>query len=543
MEAKQVPRWRLQALTLCMLGGFAAVGWQLTALGRAPVITSQLMRAGGDRIEHAHNRPDLVDRNGRILASDIRAYWLYADPARILDADEAAEKLSRVLSPDDMAGIRAKLSKKSRFEWIKRGLTPNQAKAIHRSGLPGLHLTAEPHRAYPAGPIAAHLLGYTDVDNKGIAGIERYIDSHPGLASTPEANGERPRISLSLDLRVQYILHEELTEALIRYKAKGASGVVLDIKSGEVLAMASLPDFDPNRREEALVPGRHNRLYADSYELGSVFKSFTVALALENGAVGLKDEIDVLTPIRMGHYTLEERHAKTRFLSVEQVFVQSSNTGAARLALEAGGKQLKGFFNKLGLLEPVKTELGPTAHALIPDPWRKINTMTAAYGHGISVSPFAFASAAASLINGGTRIKPRLLPAHAEETTSGDRVISAETSAKMRHLFWLNAETGTGRKMNASDYRAGGKTGTAFKPKEGGYSDEVITSFVAGFPMEDPRYLVLIVIDEPQPEKPGLRNEAGHNASPTAGLLINRIAPMLGIAPSRKFDENRQASY
>lgn len=527
---------------LCLLGGFAAVAWQLAAIGRHSAITSQLMSAS-EHTGYAQSRPDLVDRNGRMLASDIRVYWLYADPGQIINPDETLEKLSRVLPPHDMLGLRGRLTRKTRFEWIKRGLTPKQAKAVHNLGLPGFKLIEEPQRIYPAGPIAAHVLGHTDVDNKGIAGIERYIDGHSELAIPPKEKGERAKIVLSLDIRVQHALHEELTGAMIRYQSKAASGLVLDVRTGEVLALAGLPDYDPNNREESLIKDRHNRIYADSYELGSVFKSYAVALSLELGNVGLQDEIDVLTPIRMGGFTLEDRHAKTRFMTVEDVFVKSSNTGAARLALEAGGGKLKGFFNALGLLEPMQTELGLTARALIPDPWREVNTMTASYGHGISVSPFAFAASTASLINGGTLITPTFLPVEPGAKVKGDRVVSEETSAKLRRLFWLTAERGTGRHAEAQEYRVGGKTGTAYKPEAGGYSDEVITSFVAGFPMDAPRYLALIVIDEPQPEKKGARNEAGYNAAPVAGQLIRRIAPMLGIAPSRKFDENRQASY
>jgi cell division protein FtsI (penicillin-binding protein 3) len=525
-----------------MLGGFAAIGWQLSAIGREPGAPSRLMNAS-NQVQHARSRPDLMDRNGRMLASDIRVYWLNADPSHVLNADDMVEKLSRVLRPDDMAGLRDKLVSKSRFEWIKRGLTPKQAKAIHNLGLPGLSLLEEPQRIYTAGRIAAHILGHTDVDNAGIAGIEKFLDARPELAAAPEGKGERAALSLSLDLRVQHALHEELTAARARYQAKAVNGVVLDVHSGEILAMAGLPDYDPNDRGQLVLNDRHNRLYFDSYELGSVFKSFTIAMVLENGIVRLEDQIDVLTPIRMGKFTLRERHSKKRYLSVAEVFTHSSNTGAARLALSAGGEKLKGFFAQLGLLEPMETELGRTARPLIPDPWREVNTMTAAYGHGISVSPFAFAVASASLINGGYQITPRFLPVAPGKNLEGKRIISAEISGIMRHLFWDNVENGTGRKVDAREYRVGGKTGTAYKPEAGGYSNEVITSFVAGFPMDNPQYLVLITIDEPQPEKPRARTEAGHNAAPTAGLLIKRIAPMLGVAPSRKFDENRQASY
>jgi cell division protein FtsI (penicillin-binding protein 3) len=335
-----------------------------------------------------------------------------------------------------------------------------------------------------------------------------------------------------------------LIAARTRYDAAALGGLVLDIRTGEVLAMAGLPDYDPNRREQALIEGRHNRFYYDAYELGSVFKIFAVALALEHGLFRLEDKIDVLTPITMGRFTLSDRHAKTQHMTVEEVFTHSSNTGAARLALAAGGEKQQALFEKLGLMEQVTTELGATARPLFPSPWREVNTMTAAYGHGFSVPPFAFAVASAALINGGFKIVPSFFPRTAEEAGPGERVINAATSNTMRHLFWENVLTGTGKQANVPGYRVGGKTGTAWKPIAGGYSEEkIISSFVGTFPMDDPRYLTLIVIDEPKPEKPGERTEAGHNAAPTTGRLIARIAPMLGIAPPRRFDEQRQASY
>lgn len=539
-----MPVWRLKALSLALLAGFFAIGWQLTVFGRMSPPSSRIMVAE-NQVRHALSRPDTVDRNGRMLASDIRVYWLFADPAQIIDVDEAVERLSKVLSENDMVGLRAKLLSKSRFEWVKRGLTPRDAQRVHNLGLPGMHLMEEPQRVYPDGETAVHILGHTNVDNQGLAGIEKFIDATPAVVSQAEGGAQRPRVALSVDLRVQHALHEELTAAQARYQAKGLGGIVLDVRNGEVLALAGLPDYDPNRREEALIEGRHNRFYYDAYELGSVFKIFAVAMALDSGTATLDDKIDVLTPLHMGRFTLRDRHARTRYMNVEEIFVHSSNTGAARLALAAGTERQKAFFAKVGLMEPLETELGQTARALFPDPWRPINTMTAAYGHGISVPPFAFAVAAASLINGGTKIKPTFLPRKAGDPGAepGERVISAETSATMRRLFLANVQHGTGTEAKVPGYRVGGKTGTAFKPAKGGYSDDVISSFVAAFPMDDPQYLVFIVIDEPKPEKPGGRTEAGHNAAPTAGNVIKRIAPMLGIAPARTFDESPQPSY
>jgi cell division protein FtsI (penicillin-binding protein 3) len=539
-----MPVWRMKALSLAVLAGFLAIGWQLTLFGRMAPPSSRIMVAE-NQVRHALPRPDTVDRNGRILASDIRVYWLFADPAQIIDVDEAVERLSKVLPEKDMAGLRNKLSNKTRFEWVKRGLTPRDASRIHNLGLPGLHLIEEPQRVYPAGETAVHILGHTNVDNQGLAGIEKFIDATPSVVMQADGSAQRPRVQLSIDLRVQHALHEELTAAQARYQTKGSGGIVLDVHTGEVVALAGLPDYDPNRREEALMEGRHNRFYYDAYELGSVFKIFAVAMALDSGTATLDDRIDVLTPLHMGRFSLHDRHARTRYMNVEEIFVHSSNTGAARLALAAGAERQKAFFAKVGLMDPMETELGQTARALFPDPWRPINTMTAAYGHGISVPPFAFAVAAASLINGGTRIKPTFLPRKAGDPDAqpGERVISPETSAIMRRLFLANVERGTGTEAKVPGYRIGGKTGTAYKPEKGGYSDDVISSFVAAFPMNDPQYLVLIILDEPKPEKPGMRTEAGHNAAPTAGSVIKRIAPMLGIAPARTFDESRQPSY
>ncbi len=538
-----LPAWRGQMLTLALLGGFAAIAWQLTMIGRDAGVSTRLMSAES-RISHAQSRPDIVDRNGRMLASDITVYWLFADPSQMIDVDDTVEKLSRVLTAKDLIGVRNKLVSKSRFEWVKRGLSPKDAAKIHHLGLPGLHLIQEPQRIYPAGETAVHILGHTDVDNKGLAGIEKFIDGAPDLAVPSDETAGRPHVRLSIDLRVQHALHDELIAAQTRYQAKALGGFVLDVKSGEVLAMGSLPDYDPNRREQSLLKGRHNRFYYDAYELGSVFKAFAVALALEKGIARIDEQIDVLTPLRMGRFTLHDRHAKTQYMTVAEVFTHSSNTGAARLALAAGGEKQKDFLTRLGVMAPMSSELGPTASPLFPNPWREVNTMTVAYGHGISVPPFAFAVACAPLINGGFKIAPTFLPRTREEAGPGERVISEATSAAMRELFWENVKTGTGKNAKVKGYRVGGKTGTAWKPAKGGYSDDkVITSFVAAFPMDDPQYLVLIVIDEPKPEKPRGRTEAGHNAAPTAGAVIERIAPMLGIAPSRKFDAARQASY
>ena len=537
------PRGRLTFLAVSVLACFGAVAYQLTSLARG-IPTGPRIMAAENQIRHAVSRPDAVDRNGMMLASDIRVYWLFADPTQVIDADETVERLSRVLKGGDLDGIRERLRGQGRFVWIKRGLTPRDANAVHNLGLPGLYLLQEPQRVYPAGSTAVHVLGHTNVDNEGLAGIEKYIDMRPDLASQPAEFGARPRVKLSVDLRLQYAVHEELVKAKEAFQAKGVGSIVLDVQSGEVLAMSGLPDYDPNRREDALGKGLHNRFYYDAYELGSVFKSLTIAMGLDAGVIHPGQEIDVLTPLRFGRFTLRDKYARSRFITVEDVFVRSSNTGAARIALQVGASGQKAFLEKMGLLHPLTTELGPTARPLSPETWRNINVMTAAYGHGISVPPFAFAVASAALINGGYKIEPTFLPrSRSEGRARAQKVLSPDTSAAMRKMFWLNVEKGTGKRAKVEGYRVGGKTGTAWKPGPGGYSHDVITSFIAAFPMDDPQYLVLVVIDEPQAAEQGQKTEAGYNAAPTAGAIIRRIGPMLGIAPARGFDEMVQASY
>jgi cell division protein FtsI (penicillin-binding protein 3) len=537
------PVWRLRLMTLVFIAAFSAVAWQLTALGRGNGSLAHIM-AAENQVRHAIARPDTVDRNGVILASDIRMYWAFADPGQISNLDETVEKLATVLKAKDLEGLRERLKGPGRFAWVKRGMAPNEAAAVHNLGLPGMHIIEERQRAYPAGSTAVHVLGHTSVDNEGLAGIEKFIDAQPVIVAPAQKVGGRAQVRLSLDMRLQYALYEELGDAMARYRAKAVSGIILDVTSGEVLAMAGLPDYDPNRREEALQKGLHNRFYYDSYELGSVFKTLTIAMALDEGVVQLGDRIDVMTPLQIGHFTLRDNHAHTRTMTPEEIFTHSSNTGAARLALSAGGTRQKAFLTKLGLLQPMETELGPTGHPLFPEQWRDVNTMTVAYGHGVSVPPFAFAVATAALINGGYKVEPTFLPrSRAEGRARALKVLHPDTSAEMRRFFRANVEHGTGKRADVPGYRVGGKTGTAWKPAAGGYSTEVITSFVAAFPMDDPQYLVYVVLDEPKSVQPGQSTESAYNAAPTAGALISHIGPMLGIVPERAFDETAQASY
>lgn len=532
-------KFAFRGLLGAFLIGFGAIFAKVMFYGLAQ--SEPAILAASSPIQHARNRPDILDRNGQLLATDIKVYWLYADPEHVIDPEDTAFKLMGLFPGFDRRELIGKLSSKSRFEWIQRGLTPRLAERVHKLGLPGLHLIPEQQRVYPAGSAAAHILGITNVDNVGLSGIERYVDNSFDGQITKVALGERPSMRLSIDLGVQHAFREELQRALERHKAAAAFGVVMDAQSGEVIASASLPDFDPNHREQALLPERQNRILTDTYEFGSVFKTFTIAMALDDGIVRRTDLIDTRTPLKVGRFTLRDRYGGGR-LSVEDILVRSSNTGTARIALMAGSSRQREFLASLGLLDPLLTEAGPSKEPSEPKRWRPANTMTISYGHGIAVSPLAFASAAATIVNGGTRVTPTFLPA-TRPVARGKRVISKETSVIMRDLFRLTVQRGTGKRAAVPGIRIGGKTGTAMKVKDGRYTHDVLTTFVAAFPIDNPRYIVTVSLDEPKPTKEIPRTEAGHNAAPAAGEIIKRIAPMLSVTPLTQFDERGATSY
>jgi len=491
----------------------------------------------------ARNRPDIVDRYGRLLATDIRVYWLSANPKQIANADDAAEKIAALFPDLNQAALAKKFrDKASRFEWVKRGLTPKQAEAVHALGIPALTLLPTVQRVYPAGNEAAHILGITNVDNEGRSGVEWHIDQKLSSQLTPTTLTDRPIVKLALDLSIQHVLTEELSHAMDLYRAQAVLGLVLDVKNGEVLASASLPDFDPNRREQAAEQNRHNRVVTDVYELGSVFKSLTIAMALDQGVADRYELFDA-SPLTVGNFFLRDPHATRQMMSVEDIFIHSSNTGAARIAMAAGMARQQAFLKSLGLLDKIETEAGTSPVPVFPKVWRPTNAITIAYGHGIAVPPLLFAGAMASLVNGGERIKPTFLLSEKGSNETGQRLILAQTSAVMRDLMRLVVERGTGRRAAVPGILIGGKTGTALKVKDGHYTHDVINSFVAAFPIDAPKYMVMVTIDEPKPEEPGKINEASQNAAPTAGAIIKRIAPMLDILPTPRFDEAAATSY
>ena len=482
------------------------------------------------------SRPDIVDRNGEVLATDIKTASLFAEPRRIVDADEVIERLSTVLPDIDAEQTYHKLKSGAGFVWLRRQLTPRQQADIMQLGLPGIGFRTEKRRFYPGGATASHILGLTNIDNKGIAGMEKYIDDQ-GLADLQAtglaiAEDLRP-VKLSIDIRVQHIVHDEVARAMEKYHAIAAGAVVLDIHTGEVLAMASLPDFDPNNPYNALEKDRLNRMSAGTFEMGSTIKSFTTAMALDSGKVTLKSTFDATRPITIGRQTIRDFHGKGRVLSVPEVFIYSSNIGSAREADVVGIEGHREFLKRLGLLDRMQTELPEVARPSEPKVWKKVPSITIAFGHGMSTTPLQTAVGAAALMNGGKLMPPTFLPrTEAAAAAVATQVLNPQTSEDMRYLYRLNAEKGSGKKAEVPGYRVGGKTGTAEKVVNGRYStDKRFNAFLAAFPMDDPKYIVLTIIDEPKPEKPGMGATAGSNAAPMVANIIRRSAAMLGVKP------------
>jgi cell division protein FtsI (penicillin-binding protein 3) len=512
-------------------GIYATIGGRLVYLGMLDPEES-----GGPESRVTASRPDIVDRNGEVLATDIKTASLFAEPRRIVDADEVIEKLSTVLPDIEVEQTYHKLKSGAGFVWLKRQLTPRQQNDIMQLGLPGIGFRTEKRRFYPGGATASHILGLTNIDNKGIAGIEKYIDDQ-GLADL-QASGlaiakDLKPFKLSMDIRVQHIVHDEITQAMERYHAIAAGAVVLNVKTGEVLAMASVPDYDPNNPYNAHEKDRLNRMSAGLYEMGSTFKSFTTAMALDSGKVTLDSTFDASRPIRIGNQTINDFHGKGRVLTVPEVFIYSSNIGSAKEADVVGIEGHREFLHRLGILDRMDTELPEVARPTEPKVWKKVHSITVAFGHGVSTTPLQTAVGCAALMNGGYLIEPTFLKRGEDEAmATAKKVIEDQTSADMRYLYALNAEKGSGKNARVPGYRVGGKTGTAEKVVNGRYSSSVrFNAFVASFPMDDPQYIVLSIIDEPKPEKPGMGATAGSNAAPIVANIIRRAGALLGVKP------------
>lgn len=483
-------------------------------------------KRGGNLLpkEITTTRADITDRNGEVLATTLSTYSLYAEPRKVWNVEETAQKLMSVRPELDVNVLRQRLSTERAFVWIERGLTPKERQSVFALGLPGLAFRQEPKRVYPRGNLSSHIVGFTDVDLNGSAGIERAFN-----AELAEKNA--PASALSVDMRVQYAVADELQKGMERFEALSNAGVVLNLKTGEIISMVSLPNFDPNDPGATLPETRFNHASMSTYDLGSVFKPLTMAMALEEGVSSLTETHPVQKPFKVRDKFIREDHPSKVPLAMPDILAQSSNRGTAILALRVGGDKQRGYLKALGLFDRVPFELAESAKPQIQNRWIDLTTVTVSYGHGISVTPLALAAAVGATLNDGLYVTPTLIKRDAANAATPRRVFSSSTSRHTRDMMRYVVTHGTGKKSRVKGYGVMGKTGTAEKPAIGGYDEKrLVTSYVAAFPYEDPTYVVMITYDEPKAvEGTYGYATAGWNAAPTAGAVIERIAPMLGV--------------
>lgn len=513
-------RQRLLVLALAFAGAFGVVAVRLAEVS----LVAPVAAAGtGTIAPGVPVRGDILDRNGVVLAASVPSPSIYADPRLVDDPDRLAADLADLFPALDRAALARRLADRSRaFVWVRRHVAPADALRAHRLGDPALGIRDEWRRVYPQGRLLAHAVGFAGIDGGGQAGAELYRDARL-------ARGEAVR--LAVDVRVQYAVRARLAEAVGRFGAKAAAGIVLDVASGEILAIASLPDFDPNAPIDVGDPALFDRASQGVYEMGSTFKAFTLAAALDSGTADLHSRFDATRPIRVASHTIHDYYPEGRWLSLPEVLVHSSNIAAVRVGQALGPDRLWGYLGGLGLLTEVLSPALRSARPLLPAKWGPVETATVSFGHGISVSPLQVAAGFAALVNGGLYRAPTLL----RETgpVESRAVFGPATSAAMRDLLRLVVLRGSGRRADVGGYRLGGKTGTAQKVVDGRYDDvRMVTSFAGAFPIEEPRYAVVVVLDEPgaAPEAEGA-TAAGWNAAPVAGAVVAGIAPILDVAP------------
>lgn len=522
----RLARSRLRVVTAAFVLALLTVAARLIDLALEP--DPSLLAVAQAQTVPSSSRVDIVDRNGILLATDYPKVSLFADPQEVLDPATAADRLSEVVQGVRREELLARLREPRRFVWLKRHIPDAEQRAVIRLGLPGIKFRTEQHRVYPQGRLAAHVVGFVGVENQGLAGIERSFEER-----ISGVEGGLGPLALTIDIRLQEVVRSTLQRAITRFRSQGGSGLVLDAARGEILALVSLPDFDPNRAGAAGDAARFNRNTQGSYELGSLFKLFTAAMALDAGVVDIAGGFDASEPLAVGRRRIRDFHAKRRWLSVPEIIAFSSNIGAAKMAQAVGEEAQLGYFRRLALLERHHLRLPEVGAPQIPDPWRPINSITAAYGHGIAVSPLQTADALAVLLCGSPH-RPAHLTAEAPPDPVERGVVSPQVSLMLRWLMWLAVSEGTGKLAQVPGYLIGGKTGSADQAGPGGYVDgRLLSSFIGAFPMDAPRYIVLVTLDRPEGDAvTGFQAHGGWTAAPVAGEIMGRMGPLLGLAPA-----------
>jgi cell division protein FtsI (penicillin-binding protein 3) len=541
-RARRRAEGRLLVLGLVFLCAFVVIGGRMGVLANSDPAEPRASAAGAQILAQ---RADIVDRKGRMLATNFETHSLYAQPPQMIEPGRAARELARIFPDLDREALVEDFTGKRKFLWVKKKISPEQKQAVHDIGEPGLLFGPREMRLYPNGRLAAHVLGGASFGREGVhaaevvgvAGVEKHFDAR----LRDPARGHEP-LTLSLDLSVQAAVERVLGGGKTLMNARGAAAVLMDVETGELLSLASLPDFDPNDRPRPAVEGRasdsplFNRAVQGLYELGSTFKIFAVAQALELGLVEPSTEIDTRGPLKWGEFTIRDFRDYGNRMTASEVIVKSSNIGTARIAQDIGADRQRSFLRKLGLLAPTGLELVEAAGAepLLPPKWSELSTMTISYGHGLSASPLHLAAAYATIANGGRQVAPTLLR-QARGAAGGDRVMSEDTAARALTMLRKVVSEGTASLGEVPGYAVGGKTGTADKPKATGpgyHEDKVIATFASVFPADDPAYVLVVTLDEPV-ETSGAepRRTAGWTAVPVAAEIIRRVAPLLGLRP------------
>lgn len=474
------------------------------------------------------SRADILDRNGTILATSLPTMTLVADAKKVLNPEEAVKKLGEALPDIDQKKLLSEIREAKRFITVRRRLIPRQVFEINKLGITGMGFVPDESRIYPSGAVTAHLVGFTDIDNNGIAGLEKGLDKR--LEDSPEP------VTTSIDIRLQTIMHRELKQSMEEFHALGAAGLIMDVQTGEILSLVSLPDFDPQNAGKTDKNALFNRASLGVYEMGSTFKIFNTAMALDSGLIRPAERFDTIHPIEIGGKTIRDLHSSNHWLNVAEIFMESSNIGSARMVDRLGTARQKSFLASLGLTEKPSLEIPEVGAPLVPSEqnWRETATMTIAFGHGIAVNAVQLAAAASSVLNGGHLVTPTLLKRSAPgEETEKDRVISSRAAAQMQALMRLVVKHGTGKKADVPGYLVGGKTGTADKAAGRKYDENArISSFLGVFPAAAPRYLVFALLDDPKGNaKTYGFATGGWTAAPVVGRVVGQIGPLMNLPP------------
>lgn len=527
-QALDVAHTRLVVAALLFTIAYLVIAGRLTFLTlfndapEAPI-------ARQDANDSTASRADITDRNGTVLATSLPTVSLCADAKKIINADEAVKELRSVLPELDPQKLHDDLHGAKHCVMIKRHLTPKQSYEVNRLGIAGLEFRPDERRMYPAGNVTAHVIGYTDIDNNGLAGAEKKFDAR--LQEEPDP------LALSIDLRLQTILHRELENAVSEFHAEGAAGLILDISTGELLSLVSLPDFDPQHPGNGNDDARFNRDTLGVYEMGSTFKIFNTALALDSGLVHINDSFDTTHPIEVGHQTIKDFHPENRWLNVAEIFTHSSNIGSAYMAKRVGGPRQRAFLERLGLTEKVQLEIPEIGAPLVPaaKDWGEPTTMTVAFGHGIAVNSVQLAGAVASVVNDGFVVHPTLLKKSTIAFNEPkDQVISAHTSALMRALMRLVVTHGTAKGAEVAGYMLGGKTGTADKlgANHRYAANARLSSFIGAFPLNTPKYMIFAMLDDPKGNAKTFGfATGGWVAAPVVSRVAAQMGPLMGLPP------------